>query len=352
MTVNTLLIRADANTHIGTGHVMRCLALAQAWQDNGGAVTFLMMPCSPSLEQRIRTEGMNVLTLTDPPGSQEDAATTAEYAKINEASWVVVDGYQFGAEYQRLLKVHNCNVLFIDDYGHAEHYYADIVLNQNIYAEMSFYKNHEPYTRFLLGTKYVLLRREFLKWSGWHRDIPEVAQKILITLGGGDPDNITYKFVESLRTIDLDGLEVKVIIGVTNPHVNVIREMVKDHSHITLINNAENIPELMAWADLAISAGGSTCWELAFMGLSFILYPITKNQIVFSESIHVGGFGINLGFNNNLSNDEIGKKIEDLMKSSEKRTKMRDLGQKEIDGKGIIRVIQTMDVYSSSCTNK
>ncbi len=177
MKKNILLVRADANTHIGTGHVMRCLALAQAWQDNGGTVTFLMTPGSPSLEQRICSEGMNVLTSIEQPGSEEDATITAEIAKKSESSWVVVDGYQFGAEYQKILKAHNCRILFIDDYGHADHYYSDIVLNQNIYAGMSFYKNYEPYTRFLLGTKYALLRKEFLNSAGYNRNARRLERR-------------------------------------------------------------------------------------------------------------------------------------------------------------------------------
>lgn len=343
MTVNTLLIRADANTLIGTGHVMRCLALAQAWQDNGGTVTFLMEPGSPSLEQRIRTEGMNVLTITDPPGSKEDAATTDEYANKIEASWVVVDGYQFDAEYHRLLKAHNCKVLFIDDFGHANHYYADIVLNQNIYADISLYKKYESYTRFLLGTNFVLLRREFLKYSHWHRDIPEVAHKVLITLGGSDPDNITLKIIEALKTVDIDGLEVKVVVGGSNPHVEYIYDTVKDLSNFTLIKNADNMPVLMAWADMAISAGGSTCWELAFMGVPSILYPIAENQKRITQGLHNVHAAVGLPLGDLTSIENISQFVILLLNNKKMRFDLSQSQRKIVDGTGSKTIVSKLN---------
>lgn len=342
MAKNTLLIRADANTHIGTGHVMRCLALAQAWQDNGGTVTFLMVPGLPSLEQRILTEGMNVIPITEQPGSNDDAKITAEIAKKIESSWVVVDGYQFGANYQKILKEHNCRILFIDDYGHADHYYADIVLNQNIFADMSFYKNYESYTRFLLGTKYALLRKEFLKWSGWHRDIPEVARKILVTLGGSDPDNVTLKVIEAVKTVGVSGIEVIVVVGGANPHFNLIRETVKDLSNFTLIKNADNMPELMAWADVAISGGGSTCWELAFMGLPSILCPIAENQKIITQKLHKIRAAVGLPLGNLTSIKDVTLFINSFVKKKKLRSELSLTQKNLVDGTGAKNIVTIM----------
>lgn len=342
MAKNTLLFRADASTKMGTGHVMRCLALAQAWQDNGGTVTFLMAPGSPLLEQRIRTEGMIVLTITEQPGSNDDATITTEIAQKIESAWVVVDGYQFGADYQKILKEHNCRILFIDDYGHADHYYADIVLNQNIYADMSYYKKYEPYTRFLLGTKYILLKREFLKWSGWHRDIPEVARKILVTFGGSDPDNVTLKVIEAVKPVDVSGLEIIVVVGGINPYYNLIQERLKDLSHFTLIKNADNMPELMAWADIAISGGGSTCWELAFMGLPSIIVPISYNQKLISQGLNKIHATVEIPSETLIS----AKAVTHLITSVITRKKMRsDLSYTQknlVDGTGAKNIISIL----------
>ena len=341
-TKNTLLIRADANIHIGTGHVMRCLALAQAWQDNGGTVTFLMAPGSPSLEQRICSEGMNVLTITERPGSDEDAKITAEVAKKNESSWIVVDGYQFGANYQKILKEHNCRILFIDDYGHADHYYADIVLNQNIYADMSFYKKYEPYTRFLLGTRYVLMRREFLKWAGYKREIPEVARKVLVTFGGGDPDNITLKIIDALKKIEIDGLEVIAVIGGVSPSYETLKQSVKNYPGFSIRKNVTNMPELMIWADVAISAGGCTCWELAFTGLPNFIITLSADQELIASELSKQGVSIALGRPSEINNISIINNISELIYSPSKRYTMSQTGKRIVDGDGTHCIISAL----------
>ena len=98
MPPGTVIIRADASVAMGTGHVMRCLALAQAWQDEGGECIFAMAEASPSLEERVRSEKIEIVTITASPGSPQDAAQFAELAGKHHACWVVVDGYQFDVE--------------------------------------------------------------------------------------------------------------------------------------------------------------------------------------------------------------------------------------------------------------
>ena len=221
-----------------------------------GEAVFVSAYDAPALEDRLKKEGMQVLPLRETAGTPGDARETARIAHEHGAEWVVVDGYQFGAEYQKTIRDASLSLLFIDDYGHADHYYADIVLNQNIYADMSLYKKSEPYTRFLLGPKYALLRREFLAYSGWHRDIPDIGRKILVTLGGSDPGNATLSIIDAVKAVDVSGLEVMVVVGGANQHFDLIHASVRDLPNFTLVKNAGNMPELMAWADIAISARG------------------------------------------------------------------------------------------------
>lgn len=161
-----LLIRTDATTQIGTGHVMRCLALAQAWQDAGGTTYFAAAKITASLEARLADEGMALHLIPAPSGSVDDGAQLIRLAHRVKARWIVVDGYHFGAEYQQAIKKSGLRLLAIDDYGHSSHYYADLVLNQNTSADESLYVNREPGTELLLGTRYTLLRREFWPWRG------------------------------------------------------------------------------------------------------------------------------------------------------------------------------------------
>jgi UDP-2,4-diacetamido-2,4,6-trideoxy-beta-L-altropyranose hydrolase len=338
-----LLIRVDASTNIGSGHLMRCLALAQTWQDTQGQPIFLMANSVPALEERLKLEGMKVVLLTTEPGSLKDAQETAALAHQFEANWVVVDGYHFGAEYQQIIKYSGLNLLFIDDYGHAEHYYADFVLNQNISADEQLYQHRKPYTQLLLGTGYTLLRREFWQLQKWQRTIPPVAKKVLVTLGGADPDNVTLKVIHALQILAVEELEALVVVGGSNPHYETLK-MAGQNSRvpIRLKRNFNNMPELMAWADVAISAGGSTCWELAFMGLPSILLIVAENQRAIAAELDRQGVIINLGWHQDVAIEQIGLALQKLLCERTKGETMSKKGQKLIDGNGARRVVLEM----------
>lgn len=335
----TLLIRADASTEIGTGHVMRCLALAQAWQDSGGNATLAAAALPPAVAERLGTEGVTVHALTVASGSLDDAQQTAALAHDMAASWVVVDGYQFGADYQRLLKAAGLRVLFIDDYGHAESYCADLVLNQNSYADESLYANRDPSTCLLLGPRYVLLRREFWPWRGWRREIVPVARKILVTLGGSDPDNVTLEVLQALNLVEVSELDVVVIVGGGNPHAASLEDEAQYSRHkIRLERNVTNMPELMAWADLAISAGGSTCCELAFMGLPTCMIVLNENQQPLVAALAAAGIGWDLGWHYQFEGAVLAKILNQVLITPNLRASMSSNGQAVIDGFGSNRI--------------
>jgi UDP-2,4-diacetamido-2,4,6-trideoxy-beta-L-altropyranose hydrolase len=342
----SLLIRSDANTIIGTGHVMRCLALAQACMENGGTITFLMAPGAPALEERIRSEGMKVRNISESPGSNDDATVTGKYANDIGSQWIVVDGYHFGAEYQKKLKECGCRVLFIDDFGHSDHYYADIVLNQNINADSSCYQKTEFSTQLLLGTKFVLLRKEFLKWTNADRKIPDVAKNVLVTFGGGDSDNITQNVINALKQIRTEGLEVISVIGGVNPHAETLCQSVMDHPHFSIMTDITNISDLMEWADIAISSGGSTCWELAFMGLPSIIVPVAQNQKPHTAALKANGLIKCIEMDEIVDPEVTAKKIQALLLSHDERSSLSHSMKGLIDGRGSFRVVLHMSSYS------
>lgn len=344
-----LLIRADGNNQIGTGHVMRCLALAQAWQENGGEVHFAIREGSILLESRLRDEGINLHVITVASGSAADAAQTVALTEAVDSTWVVVDGYKFGAAYQQAVKQIDLHLLVIDDYGHADHYFADLVLNQNVYAVEHLYDNRSQHTRLLLGTRYALLRREFWSWRGWEREITTIARKVLITLGGGDLDNVALKVIRALQSITVEDLEVVVIVGSSNPHWQTLLEATQEWRHrFRLERNVMNMTALMAWADIAVSAGGSTCWELALMGLPTIVVTLAENQKAVGPGLEAVGAAISLGWHSDVTSQQIAKSIENLLADFDQRSKMAYCGQKLVDGFGVARVVQHMHNWGLS----
>ena len=343
MLSGNLLIRADASKEIGTGHVMRCLALAHAWQDAGGQAIFVMAMKSPAIQTRLKSEEMEVVNLEEAPGSREDAIQTETVATQYDAQWIVVDGYHFNGDYQRSMKESGKNLLCIDDYGHADHYHADIVLNQNIHANKNLYSNREAYTKLLLGTSFVLLRREFLKWQGWKRDIPPIAKKILLTFGGSDNHNITCRVIQALKQAHLNGVEICVIAGLTNPYLEDIgRELADSPFRFQLLSSVKDMAALMAWADLAVSASGSTCWELAFMGLPSLVLALSDNQVGIAEELDRKRAAIRLEAQMIDSSPDMASRISDLIRSCDTRSMMTENEQKLVDGEGSERALMCM----------
>ena len=345
-----LIIRADATTAIGMGHVMRCIALAQAWQDHGGKVTFLSYCESDSLQHRIRDEGFEFLPIEKPSPAPSELKGVLSYltAIRNPQSairnWVVLDGYHFTPDYQKAVRDSGYRLLVIDDMAHLDHYHADILVNQNIDAPELNY-SCDKNTIQLFGCDYVMLRREFLEYRNWKREIPEKARKILVTLGGGDPDNVTLKVIKALQRIETTDFETQVIVGPSNPHLSILEDAMRSAlCPMHILQNVTDMPSLMAWADMAITAGGSTCWEMGFMGLPNMIATLTENQQAIARGLSAKGIAINLGWYDYLSSDKVAKAFQKIVYEKEVRSRMSKRGQKLVDGFGGTRVVKSMMV--------
>jgi UDP-2,4-diacetamido-2,4,6-trideoxy-beta-L-altropyranose hydrolase len=339
--VTDLVLRTEASVAIGTGHVMRCLAQAQAWRDAGGRAIFAMAQATPAVEERLRNEGFEVTRVAAQVGSVADAAETTRMAHQRGAAWVVVDGYEFGAKYQASLKSHGMKLLFIDDNGHAGHYAADLVLNQNTHASESLYSNREPYTRLLLGARYVLLRREFERWREWKRETPSIARKVLVTMGGSDPYNLTQRVVEAV--LPEGDFETTVVAGGSNPHLAKLRQLVSGSGRaVRLLENISNMPELMANADLAVAGAGTTSWEMCFLGLPALLIVLAENQQGVADELARRGIVAHLGRGSDLAQSTIAAQLRSLAGSAELRREMSQRGPALVDGRGAERVVRAM----------
>lgn len=339
---NHLVIRADAGTQIGSGHLMRCLALAQSWKDDGGDVTFITACQAEGLLHRLRDEEFDIKVLSNTYPDTADWNSTRDILAGHPGAWVVLDGYHFDEVYQQQVKAAGHLLLMIDDNAQLKHYYADILLNQNLHAVQLRYAC-EPYTHFLLGTQYVLLRREFIAWKERQREIPEVAHRVLVTLGGGDPDNNALKVIQALQEVDIPDMEATVVIGASNPHAAVLEQAAKrSRIPIRLEQNVKNMPELMVWADVAVSGGGTTVWELLFMGTPSLFLIVADNQRYTAEFVGNRGFGKNLGLMENVSTESLTEAITSLAKDSNLRATISQKARQMVDGLGAQRVVSYM----------
>ena len=317
---------------------MRCLALAQAWQQAGGNVVFAMAEATPSIEARLRIGRIQVVRLCATAAGADDAARTAEAARHAGAEWVVVDGYQFDSTYQSALRAAGPKVMLIDDNGDASPYSADLILNQNAYASEGMYRERQPHTRLLLGPRYTLLRREFAFWRSRAFEIAPRALRILVTMGGSDPDNVTEKILRILLP-ELD-LELTVVVGGSNPHLANLEELVANGDRpVRLLKDISDMPALMVWADLAVAGAGTTSWEMCMMGLPAALCVLAPNQEKIASELDRMGAAVDLGYAGKLPAEKTASILRELIGSQEQRAKMSARGREIVDGRGTERVL-------------
>jgi UDP-2,4-diacetamido-2,4,6-trideoxy-beta-L-altropyranose hydrolase len=338
-----LIVRADASPQIGTGHVMRGLALSAAWQSAGGRVAFVTYCTAATLRQRIEGSGARLIALDALQQSPEQVLGTLR--DVVEATrdaapakpWVALDGYHFPAVCQRAVRRLGCRLLVIDDMAQHPVYHADLLLNQNLGAEQYSYRCGGK-TPLLLGSQYVLLRPEFLPWQGWQRNTPPVAANILVTLGGADPRNTTSLVIEALAKLGLPGLKARVIVGAANVHAAEIqRRAAKMGDWIELLSSAPDMPQLMAGADLAVAAAGLTCWELAYMQLPALLLVIADNQEPLAAQAAQAGMAQSLGWARQQTPASLAAAIRGLCAN-----------RRMVDGGGAQRVVAAMRSMSLS----
>ena len=342
MTEN-LIIRADADSQIGIGHVIRCLALSQAWQDQGGRSSFIAARLSPALQAMLEAEDIQVHMIDARPGSRKDANETKDLVRQFTASWIALDGYQFDANYQKALKNSGCRLLLLDDNGHADFYSADIVLNQNLQADERLYENREADTQLLLGPQFCLLRRQFRNRPAADRQTVRCASRLLLTMGGGDNNNVTLRVLKAIKSIKSVIFNTKVVVGQTNTHLDSLTRVINGiDGTFSLLKNVTDMADLMDWADMAISGGGSTCWEMACMGLPAVTLATFDNQLQNTELLSKIGVIKALGWHQDCEDTEIAKSVELLALSPIQRREMRQKAEQLVDGRGVIRVIQFM----------
>jgi spore coat polysaccharide biosynthesis predicted glycosyltransferase SpsG len=304
------------------------------------------------LETRLKCEGFKVARAAGNPGSPHDALDLLGLAKVHDASWLVLDGYQFGVDYQYVLKNGGMKVLVLDDCGQICTYAANIVLDQNAGASEHSYRNCESYTELLLGTRYAMLRREFKVWREWKRPIAPVARKILATMGGSDPRGLTLHVIRSLRRLESKDIEVLAVMGGGSPHAQALKARgAAFEGNIRVLESARNMPELMAWADIAVITGGGTLWELLYMMCPVVSFAANAQQNQILSGLHSQGTVQFVGAAHGCDQAKLSAVIFELASYTTRRREMSANGRATIDGLGAARVCEVM-LHGNSIGNQ
>jgi len=356
-----LMIRADASSQIGTGHVMRCLTLASELRERGGAVFFVCREHDGHLCSLIEEQGFTVSRLPQlksgyqPEGTpahaawlgaswQEDAELTERALSKLDAKpdWLIVDHYALDERWEQALRPFVGNVMVIDDLADRSH-------NCSVLLDESYYDNYEirydglipENCEKLLGSAYTLLRKEFVDARRSLRFRDGFIKRVLVTLGGSDP-GYTLEAIQAIRRLNRPGLDIDIVVGKSNLNLADIKRVCQVVTNFHCHSESINMAQLMAEADLAVSAGGFTSYELAYMGVPLLLLPISKAQDELVEGLVKHGAAINLGLAETFPDQKLIEGFRELDGSPSRCLEMSRNGQLLVDGLGVQRVAHVL----------
>jgi len=275
----SFLIRVDASEEIGSGHLMRMVALAELLSDSGNKVHFLTIEYSKKILEVIRKEAYQINLIDGPFSEDRDSVAIVDLAKKINANWIVLDGYHFSSKYEKIIKekVSEVKLMRFEDTP-IRHHFADVLVSQNFSSNnMKF--STEPYTKLLLGLEFLILRREFRKGNIRPKiKSNKYPKKILITLGGGTPeaDEAGLKILEALSNVESRDLEISFVAGKFSKGTNIFKHTLKP-GH-TFLEHCDDMAYQMTNTDIALVSGGSSMWELMSIGVPFLAIALNSIQ--------------------------------------------------------------------------
>lgn len=364
-----VVIRADANSKIGMGHVMRCLSVADALLKRGEEVLFVTADDTPV--PLLTKKGIPYRVLhTDyadmeaelpelwevlrelPQGAESPDATLAQ-----KNTSILVDSYYVTEKYLAALKK-RITTIYMDDI-YAFSYPVDMLINYNIYGEEMGYEKDAAFadTKLLLGANYVPLREEFSAGAGYVQSrkalslgaanvTPAEEGGILITTGGSDSFNLAGQLLmEAMKYDALKEKEYHVVSGSLNPHIGELQALAQKHENIHIHCNVTNMAELMAESEVALSAGGSTLYELCAVGVPVIAFSFAENQERLVQTFVKRGiaqYGGNYRTDGNKMIQNTIAGLETLLEDENLRTEYRKKARTLVDGKGAERIAEAI----------
>lgn len=357
-----VVFRTDASMQIGSGHVVRCLTLADELKRRGAACIFLCRPHSGHMIDYIRERGFDVLALPiavpyqsqnlspDLVGANYEYllgvhwATDAEQTKAllsnMYADWLIVDHYAIDSRWEMDLRPKCGKIFAIDDIANRLHI-ADVLLDQN-YSDSNRYLGRVPHDAvLLLGPEYALLRPEYAEFRAQLPQSAGSVKRVFVYFGGADSPDLTGKTVEALSDSEFSDVEVDVVVGASYLYLDNLNSLAELRGHTQIHKPRLHLADLMARADIAVGAGGVTNWERMCIGLPSLVVTMADNQIPISKILHeLGVIGL-IGQSVSMDIESIRTALQIENRTGRIRSK-RNVALELCDGLGTKRVVDVL----------
>lgn len=354
-----VLIRADASRLIGSGHIMRCITLANRLRQIGADCAFVCAALEGDLIGHVRTQGFPVFELSGKEDGgfvseqvdaafERDAQQTRQISMEFRADWIIVDHYDLGESWESAAVPDHVRLLVLDDLANRKHN-ADILVDQNYARIVEEYRGLVPSScEVLTGSQYAILRQEFLTYrnSSLQRRRSGTLRSVLVSFGGADVDNITGQILHLFVDRGLSRL-LRSLVVVLGPQSTWKQETVEAVAEFgtrgSLLCSVDNMAQIMSAADLSIGGGGTTAWERCVLGLPSLLLSIADNQLPICASLDDAGAAHFFGDARTSDwQSRLPDILQDLMESPNKLAAMSRRAGSICDGMGADRLVKRM----------
>ena len=351
--------RVDAAPHIGSGHLMRCLTLADSLRLRGCDTHFLCRPGSEAVRSLVQSgghhwhdvipTGESVTESGAPPhaawlGSSQLADCCAASSTLDalHPEWLVVDHYALDHRWERQARPLVGRILVIDDLADRNHD-CDLLLDQNFHIEPERrYEGRVSGTcRRLLGPRHALLRPEFAAARARRRRRDGSVASLLISLGGADLHDITALALDAALRLS-PACTINVVVGADYAPRDALSERCATYDRVRLHVQTDRMNELVDGADLAIGAAGASALERLCLGLPTVNLAIADNQVPGLTSLCEAGLTLGLTSRDAITVDSLLTLLQSLRLAPAFNAGMAERGAALVDGQGCRRVANAM----------
>lgn len=339
-----IAFRADASITIGSGHIMRCLTLADALRERSASILFLCRDEPGHLGNLITARGYEVKWLPPVRNLAEDVQTSIK-ALTSDATleWLVVDHYDLDDEWESNLRGYTKKIMVIDDLADRQHD-CNLLLDQNLQKSQCYTNLVSQTCQTLIGPKYALLRPQFAIERNLLQDRDGKVSRLLVFFGGSDVGGETLKALSAIELLGRPDLNVDVVIGATNPRRELIESACRAIPNAILYCQIEDMATRMVKADLFIGAGGTSSWERCCLGLPALVMATASNQISQCEALNLANAHLFIGVATFITEEKLMQKIAALLKEPYRLKQIGDNGRNLVDGQGVARVLEAMQI--------
>jgi UDP-2,4-diacetamido-2,4,6-trideoxy-beta-L-altropyranose hydrolase len=358
-----IAFRVDASDLIGTGHVMRCLTLAERLAEQGAWILFMARYMPQFLIDAITAKGFAFKLLTNKSSvanlnklkhshwlgtsQDKDAEDTIQALKMILGEevlldWLIVDHYALDSQWEISLRNRVKKIMVIDDIADRNHD-CDILLDQNLFENMAtrYIGKTKSECNLLLGPKFALLQSEYAKIHNQKLIKTKPVKRIFLYYGGVDDTNLTGLTIDAFLALNRCDITLDVVISPTNVYTSSLNHQISSNKNINLHIGLPSLASLMQQADLAIGAGGATTWERLCLALPSIVVTVAENQIMITNSLAEAGLVCYIGNKNDITKKLLICKLQNVL-SKPSLAEWSSNCFEACDGKGVSRVVENI----------